>query len=59
MANFLCRDRAWAEEKKMGSFLSVSNGSAQPPKLLELEYKGGPDGAAPFALVGKGITFDS
>ncbi len=59
MANYFRRDRAWAEEKKMESFLSVAAGSAQPPKFLELEYKGGSDGAAPFALVGKGITFDT
>lgn len=53
------RDRAWAEEKKMFSFLSVANGSDQPPKFVEIEYKGGESGQAPLALVGKGITFDS
>merc|ERR1711976_116201 len=53
------RDRAWAESQKMGSFLSVTNGSDEPCKFLEVEYKGGKDGDAPFAIVGKGITFDS
>merc|ERR1711976_716357 len=53
------RDRAWAEEKKMGSFLSVTNGSDEPCKFVEVNYKGGKEGDAPFAIVGKGITFDS
>ncbi len=47
------------EELGMGSLLSVSRGSRQPPKLIVLEYKGGHEGDAPIALVGKGITFDS
>lgn len=52
------RDRAWAEQKKMFSFLSVANGSNEPPKFVELEYKGASDDSPPFAFVGKGITFD-
>ena len=52
------RDRAWAESMKMGSYLSVANGSDEPPKFLEIEYKGGEEKAAPLAVVGKGITFD-
>jgi hypothetical protein len=51
-------DRAWAEEMKMGSFLSVTNGSLEPCKFLEVIYNGGKSGEAPFAIVGKGITFD-
>lgn len=43
----------------MGSFLSVTRGSAQPAKLITLEYKGGDKKQKPIALVGKGITFDS
>ncbi len=43
----------------MGAMLSVSNGSAEPAKLVSMEYKGGKDGAPPVALVGKGITFDT
>jgi leucyl aminopeptidase len=42
----------------MGSFLSVAKGSAQPPRLIVLKYKGTAKGA-PIVLVGKGITFDS
>lgn len=33
-------DLAWAEEKKMGSFISVSRGSDEPLRFLELHYKG-------------------
>ena len=52
------RDRAWAEEKKMFAYLSVANGSNEPPKFIELGYTGASNDAVPFALVGKGITFD-
>jgi leucyl aminopeptidase len=47
------------ERLKMGSFLSVSRGSRQPPKLIVLEYFKGPKGEKPIALVGKGLTFDA
>lgn len=47
------------EELKMGSFLSVSKGSRQPPRLIVMEYHGAGDKAKPVVLVGKGITFDS
>ncbi|HEX3633756.1 MAG TPA: leucyl aminopeptidase [Casimicrobiaceae bacterium] len=52
-------DRPKLEELKMGSFLSVTNGSDQPPKFIVLEYFGGPKKQRPLVLVGKGITFDS
>ncbi|MEK6541413.1 MAG: leucyl aminopeptidase [Pseudomonadota bacterium] len=44
----------------MGALLGVGQGSARPPRLLTLEYKGegAPDGA-PILLVGKGVTFDT
>ena len=44
---------------KMGSFLSVTNGTDEPAKLIVLRYDGGRAGQAPVALVGKGVTFDS
>ena len=43
----------------MGAFLSVSQGSAQPGKLVCIEYRGGEAKQAPVALIGKGITFDT
>jgi leucyl aminopeptidase len=43
----------------MGSFLSVTQGSEQPAKLITLEYRGTDKKHKPIVLVGKGITFDS
>ena len=44
---------------KMGAFLAVARGSAEPAQLIVAEYRGAASGVAPLALVGKGITFDS
>ncbi|OMH85128.1 Cytosol aminopeptidase [Zancudomyces culisetae] len=52
-------DKEWIEQHKMGAFLSVAVGSDQPPKFVEIIYKGGKEGEQPIAYVGKGITFDS
>ena len=46
-------------QEGMGAFLAVGRGSTNPPRLIALEYRGGPDGEKPLALVGKGISFDS
>lgn len=46
-------------ELKMNSLLAVGQGSANPSYLIRLSWRGGQDGAAPLALVGKGITFDT
>jgi leucyl aminopeptidase len=47
------------EKLGMGALLSVARGSAQPPKLITLEHRGGPKDSKPVVLVGKGITFDT
>jgi leucyl aminopeptidase len=52
-------DRKQMQALKMGSFLSVTNGSEEPPKFIVLRYDGGKIKDAPIVLVGKGITFDS
>lgn len=52
-------ERPALEKLKMGSFLSVTNGSAQPPKFIVLRYQGAAATQAPLVLVGKGITFDT
>jgi leucyl aminopeptidase len=44
---------------KMGCFLAVTRGSAEPPRFIVMEYRGGRRGAAPVVLVGKGVTFDT
>ena len=43
----------------MGALLGVAQGSANAPKLIVLRWNGAGDGVKPYALVGKGITFDS
>ncbi|MDR9834825.1 leucyl aminopeptidase [Herbaspirillum huttiense] len=52
-------ERKQLEALKMGSFLSVTNGSDQPPKFIVLKHLGGKAKDAPVVLVGKGITFDT
>ncbi|KAJ7631679.1 leucine aminopeptidase [Mycena polygramma] len=50
----------WAAEKGMRTFLSVTRGSAEPAKFLEIHYKGAASPTTPpLVLVGKGITFDT
>ncbi|HVC02074.1 MAG TPA: leucyl aminopeptidase [Steroidobacteraceae bacterium] len=44
---------------KMGAFLAVARGSAEPPRLIVCEYRGAARTTAPICLIGKGITFDS
>ena len=46
-------------ELGMGAFLSVSQGSETPAKMVIVRYDGADSDAAPFVLVGKGITFDT
>jgi leucyl aminopeptidase len=43
---------------KMGAFLSVTQGSSEPCKLIVFEYKGS-TAKDKIGLVGKGVTFDS
>ena len=43
----------------MGSLLSVGHGSAEESKLIVMRYKGAKGDCKPFAIIGKGITFDT
>lgn len=52
-------ERKQIEALKMGSFLSVTKGTIEPPKFIVMQYQGGNAKQAPVVLVGKGITFDS
>jgi leucyl aminopeptidase len=55
-------DQKRMEKLGMGSLLSVSRGSDEPPKLIVMKYeprKAGRKQNGLLALVGKGITFDS
>ena len=58
--NVICEvlERAQMQALGMGSLLAVGRGSANPPRLIVLRYTGAGD-AKPYALVGKGITFDT
>jgi len=43
----------------MGALLGVGQGSESPSKVVVMQWRGGPKEAAPFALIGKGVVFDS
>ncbi|WP_243290449.1 leucyl aminopeptidase [Bacillus sp. FJAT-47783] len=47
------------EELGMGGLLAVNQGSALPPKMIVLKYKGKDEWKDVIGLVGKGITYDS
>ncbi|KTC89171.1 leucyl aminopeptidase [Legionella cincinnatiensis] len=55
-----CRVMGPEEMREMGmeTLLAVAQGSAQPPKLIDIHYQGAGNNP-PIILVGKGITFDS
>lgn len=52
-------DENATRELGMEAFHAVGDSSANPPRLTVLRWHGGKDSAAPIALVGKGVTFDS
>jgi len=60
-AKLSCKVFGEKEMKKMGMdcLLSVGNGSAQESKLISMSYQGGKKDEQPYAIVGKGITFDT
>lgn len=46
-------------EGGFGGILGVGQGSVNPPRLIELAYRGAATSQPPIALTGKGISFDS
>ena len=52
-------EEADLERLGMGALLAVTRGSAQPAKLIRLEYRQGPATRKPYVLIGKGVTFDT
>ena len=52
-------DRDKCRALGMGSYLSVAQGSHQPPRFIVMRYKGRGGKGFDLGLVGKGITFDS
>jgi leucyl aminopeptidase len=49
------------EMKKLGmaALLGVAQGSARPPRLAVMQWKGGKSKDRPLAFVGKGVVFDT
>ena len=51
--------RSDLQQERCGALLAVARGSAHPPRLVTIKYRGSDEADAPIALVGKGVTFDS
>ena len=47
------------EKMKAGCILGVAQGSSFEPQFVVMEYKGGKATDKPYAIIGKGVTFDS
>ncbi|MGG7517068.1 leucyl aminopeptidase [Allorhizobium undicola] len=43
----------------MGALLGVAQGSARPPRLAVMQWKGGQEETPPLAFIGKGVVFDT
>ena len=52
-------DEDQARALGMDAFLTVGSSANHPARLIVLRYKGGKEGDAPIALVGKGVTCDT
>lgn len=50
-------DEIKIKRESMEAYMSVAQGSANPPRFIVMEYKGG--SGAPVVLIGKAVTFDS
>jgi len=52
-------DEPVLERLGMRALLGVGQGSESPSKVVVMQWRGGKTGEAPFALVGKGVVFDT
>jgi leucyl aminopeptidase len=54
-------DEKQLQKLGMGALLGVGQGSARPPRLVVMQWKGAPKAKdkRPVAFVGKGVTFDT
>ena len=52
-------DEAELAKLGMGALLGVGQGSETPSHVVVMQWKGGAADTAPFALVGKGVVFDT
>ncbi len=53
------KDERWLEENGFGLILGVGRGSAYPPRLIIVRYKGDEKSDKWYGLIGKGVMFDS
>lgn len=51
-------NKARIKKERFGGLLSVASGSAEEPRFIIMEYKGGGK-SPPVCFVGKGLTFDT
>jgi leucyl aminopeptidase len=52
-------DETKMRELGMNALLAVGQGSARPPRLAVMQWRGARSDEAPLAFVGKGVTFDT
>lgn len=52
-------EKSTLEKLGMGALLGVAQGSARDPRVVIMEWQGGPEDQKPLAFIGKGVTFDS
>ncbi|MGB3146121.1 MAG: leucyl aminopeptidase [Paracoccaceae bacterium] len=52
-------EEAQLEKLGMRALLAVGQGSESPSKVVVMQWNGGKKGDRPFALVGKGVVFDT
>jgi len=52
-------DQSRLREIGMNALLAVGEGSARPPRVVVMQWRGGAADQAPLAFIGKGVTFDT
>jgi len=52
-------DEKRLEQLGMGALLGVAQGSARPPRVVVMQYRGAAADIPPVAFIGKGVTFDA
>jgi len=52
-------DEKRLEQLGMGALLGVAQGSARPPRVVVMQYRGAAADIPPVAFIGKGVTFDT
>ena len=52
-------DERALKREGFGGILAVGQGSVHPPRLIQIDYRGGAKNAPTIALIGKAVTFDT